>query len=235
MIRCARLTSGFFSDERQSSTEESSATSGAGKVAASGGKCALRVCTRRQRSRYGASKARTQRRFSFGIFWRSWPLQRVTTVRSRASWSETITRHPAKPVTSISAPASAEGIANCARCASWGLATNSMLRAATWKLPVAETFGGQDCMAELFANENATSFAGFECLSVLGTNPPKYWPALERRQAHPCLFRAGPNAPTGARGDRGRFPTDQGFPNKRASWRIVQVSLVPFRHSGKNL
>jgi len=57
----------------------------AGKVAASGGKCALRICTRRQRSRYGASRARTQRRFSFGSFWRSSPDQSVTTVRSRAS------------------------------------------------------------------------------------------------------------------------------------------------------
>src|SRR6266403_3254157 len=33
----------------------------------------------------------------------------------------------------------------------------------------------------------------------------------------------------------GQVPTDQGFPNQRASWKIVQVSPVPFRHSGRNL
>src|SRR6476660_4933578 len=56
-----------------------------------------------------------------------------------------------------------------------------------------------------------------------------YEPALDRGEAHPGPFRAGPNAPTGARGDRGGFPTDQGFPNQRASWRIVQHGPVPFR------
>lgn len=40
-----------LSGEAQSSTDESPATSGADKLAASGGKYALRICTRRQRSR----------------------------------------------------------------------------------------------------------------------------------------------------------------------------------------
>jgi hypothetical protein len=38
-----------------------------------------------------------------------------------------------------------------------------------------------------------------------------------------------------AHGDRGRFPMDQGFPNQRASWKIVQVSLVPFRDFAWNV
>src|SRR6266404_1576120 len=106
-----------------------------------------------------------------------------------------------------------------------------MLRAVTWKLLPAQSAGGQDRGTVACGNRKATLFAGSVCLTVLGTNPPKYWSALERREAHPCLFRAGPNAPSGARGDRGRFSTDQGFPNKRASCRIVQLGLIPFRHS----
>src|SRR5713101_8164566 len=35
------------------------------------------------------------------------------------------------------------------------------------------------------------------------------WPTLGRREAHPHPFRAGQDAPTGAHGDRGRFPTDK--------------------------
>src|SRR5437016_14081563 len=121
-------------------------------------------------------------------------------------------------------------MANCARCASCGLATNSMLRAVTWELPVAETLGEQDCIAEQFANENATSFAGLECLTVLGTNPPKRLPALERGEAHPCPIRACPCAPTGARGARGRSPRDQGCPNTRAPGNILQDGLLRLRH-----
>jgi hypothetical protein len=92
-----------------------------------------------------------------------------------------------------------------------------MLRAVAWELLVAETFGEQDCIAELFANENATSFAGFECLTVLGTNPPKYWPALERwRRILACSGQARMRPPghvgTGVGSPRIKDPRINGRP-----------------------
>src|SRR5229473_5367952 len=51
--------------------------------------------------------------------------------------------------------------------------------------------------------------------------PPMYWPTLGRREAHPRAFRAGQDAPTGAHGDRGRFPTDK---DSRANWGSLRTS-----------
>jgi RNA polymerase sigma-70 factor (ECF subfamily) len=60
------------------------------------------------------------------------------------------------------------------------------------------------------------------------------WPTLGRREAHPRPFRAGQNAPTGAHGDRGRFPTDKDSRAYGGSYaQVVRLPLVPFQHNLK--
>ncbi len=56
------------------------------------------------------------------------------------------------------------------------------------------------------------------------------WPTLGRREAHPSLFRAGQNAPTGAHGDRGGFPTDKDSRAYGGSYaRVVPPPPIPFQ------
>jgi len=56
------------------------------------------------------------------------------------------------------------------------------------------------------------------------------WPNLGRREAHPGPFRAGQDAPTGAHGDRGRFPTDKDSRRMLGSLQTSSAArCVPFQ------
>lgn len=161
------------------------------------------VCTRKERSRYGASSARTQRIFSPQRFSRSFPDHKVTTVIRRASCSEIITMHPANPVTSFNAPVIAAGIVASARCASWGLATNSTLSAVTRGTFDFPLRGCCAWSAVVWRNGYPTCCVTLEYRAGLAKIPPICWPTLGRGEAHSGPFRAGLNAPIEAHGDRG--------------------------------
>src|SRR6267154_3869630 len=59
------------------------------------------------------------------------------------------------------------------------------------------------------------------------------WPTLARGEAHSRPFRAGRNAPTGAHGDRGGFPTNKDSPSITGGSynRVVRLPPIPFHRS----
>src|SRR5260221_138759 len=110
----------------------------------------------------------------------------------------------------------AAGIAASTRCASWGLATNSTLRAViggTPEVPLAIDWG---CKEALLWNGKVTLFVISEYRAGLAKVPPMYEPTLGRRDTHTRTFRAGQDSPTCGR--------TEGYANPSALERL----LTPF-------
>lgn len=151
------------------------------------------------------------------------------TVTRRASCSETMTRHPANPETFSSAPASAVGIADCTRCVSCGLATNSTLSAATWE-GLATHKRELALSPGVRGKRGATFFETFTGLTGLATNPPLNLAHCGNRGGAPKPVQGRLECAYGARRDRGRFPTYKDSRANGLPGRIVQQGFVPFRN-----